>query len=99
MKYIATNITLRYLPENCTGCRRCTEVCPHEVFAMDGKKASVVNREACIECGACMRNCAFNAIIVNAGVGCATAMIDGLLRYGDVDKGTCDCAPSGGGCC
>ncbi len=75
----------------------CIEVCPRGVFALDGKKVKVCDRDLCIECGACMRNCAFAALVVNAGVGCAQAIINGLIRG---TEPSCDC--SGGGakdCC
>ncbi|MBD3316869.1 MAG: 4Fe-4S dicluster domain-containing protein [Chitinivibrionales bacterium] len=98
MRYLANVVTLTYHEAKCTGCGRCVEVCPHGVFRIDGKKAKMVDKDACIECGACMNNCAFNAISVKAGVGCASAMIDGLLKYGDPDRGTCDCSGDGG-CC
>jgi ferredoxin len=32
-----------------------------------------------MECGACMKNCAFNAIQVETGVGCAAALIGSYL--------------------
>lgn len=39
----------------------------------------MVNRRACIECGACMLNCEPGAIQVQAGVGCAATMIQAAL--------------------
>jgi len=79
----------------------CIQVCPRNVLAIKEKKALIINRDACLECGACAKNCAFNAITGDFGVGCAAAMISGLLRFGDPDKGTCDCEGSSGstGCC
>ncbi|MBD3240228.1 MAG: 4Fe-4S dicluster domain-containing protein [Chitinivibrionales bacterium] len=98
MKYLANVTTLNYDRAKCTGCRRCTEVCPHGVFEMRDGVAAVTDRDRCIECGACAANCAFGAITVDAGVGCAAAMINGILRFGDPDKGSCDCADADG-CC
>jgi hypothetical protein len=41
-----------------------------------------------MECGACAMNCPVSAIAVNRGVGCAAAIIGGILRGGPA---TCDC--------
>ena len=70
----------------------CAEVCPRGVFVMKDKKAAITNKDKCIECGACASNCAWNAIGVTPGVGCAAAMFNGLIRFGDVDKGKCGCS-------
>jgi ferredoxin len=58
----------------------CTEVCPHGVFTIENGKAQIVDRDACMECGACARNCEVEAITVKSGVGCATAVIIAALR-------------------
>ncbi|MBN2535501.1 MAG: 4Fe-4S binding protein [Spirochaetales bacterium] len=95
-RYFKNVVTLQYNKDNCTGCGMCVEVCPRGVFAMNGKKAIINDRNACIECGACMKNCAFNAISVRPGVGCAYAIIMGRL------KGTepgCGCGDSSSACC
>ncbi|HPB83242.1 MAG TPA: mercury methylation ferredoxin HgcB, partial [Spirochaetota bacterium] len=74
MKYLKETATLKYFPEKCTGCGRCGEVCPHNVFSMSRGKAVVAHRDRCMECGACAKNCDFGAISVDAGVGCAAAV-------------------------
>lgn len=66
--------TLTYDPALCNGCRMCTDVCPHAVFKMQDKKAVLANASACMECGACELNCEVNALHVESGVGCASAM-------------------------
>jgi NAD-dependent dihydropyrimidine dehydrogenase PreA subunit len=43
-------------------------------------RAQIVDREACMECGACANNCETGAIRVRAGVGCALALIQGMIR-------------------
>lgn len=96
MKYLLNVSTLRYYPEKCTGCERCVEVCPHGVFEMDGKKARTADTDLCMECGACAKNCAFGAITVNAGVGCAAAVINGMITGGEP---SCDCSTDTGTCC
>ena len=71
--------TLQYDPELCIGCRMCSIVCPHAVFALNGHVAQVVRPDACMECGACQINCPTQAIMVDSGVGCAGAMIHAAL--------------------
>jgi NAD-dependent dihydropyrimidine dehydrogenase PreA subunit len=88
MKYLANVVTLEYFPEKCTGCRRCIEVCPRQVFEIRDKKAFILDRDCCIECGACANNCEYEALRVNAGVGCATAIILGMLAGTEPD---CTC--------
>jgi NAD-dependent dihydropyrimidine dehydrogenase PreA subunit len=72
--------TLVYNAELCNGCAMCVAVCPHVVFAMNGRKARLVQPQACMECGACQVNCVTGAIQVESGVGCANAMIRSALR-------------------
>ena len=80
LKYLKNVSTLTLDQDKCTGCRMCTIVCPHRVFSMNSKKAMIVDRDDCMECGACARNCPVEAIFVNAGVGCATAVINSKLK-------------------
>jgi NAD-dependent dihydropyrimidine dehydrogenase PreA subunit len=89
MKYLADTVTLQYQPELCTRCGRCVEVCPRGVFVLAQKTAEITDRDLCIECGACARNCPAAALEVQAGVGCAEAVINGLLRGGEP---ACGCA-------
>lgn len=81
--YLRNVTTLHLDRESCTGCRLCTQVCPRSVLSMEGNKARIVARDACIECGACSRNCLPAAITVRAGVGCAAALINGALGRKD----------------
>ena len=67
--------TLQYDPALCIGCGMCIAVCPHQVFAENGGVARLVRWEACMECGACQVNCPTGAVVVESGVGCASAMI------------------------
>lgn len=77
--YLRNVSTLHMNDEKCTGCGMCLEVCPRAVFARNNGRATIANRDACIECGACQRNCAFGALSVRAGVGCAQAIINAAL--------------------
>ena len=93
--YLKNVTTLKFNSDFCTGCFRCIEVCPHEVFRKSSKKVEVHNRDACMECGACMMNCAFGALYVEKGVGCAAAIIFGALNRTEPNCG-CD---AGSSCC
>jgi ferredoxin len=90
MTYLKDVVTLSFHEEKCIGCGMCVEVCPHGVIAMNGKdRAWIEDRDACMECGACSRNCPTEAITVQAGVGCAAAVINTML--GRTDE--CCCGP------
>ncbi len=95
MTYLRGVSTLQYDSARCSGCGYCAAVCPHRVFEMDGKKARVADQDLCMECGACMRNCIGEAIKVRSGVGCAAALINGMLT-GDA---SCGCSDDGPGAC
>lgn len=60
-----------------------------------GQTLEIQDRQACMECGACARNCPVAAIQVEAGVGCAAAVLRSLKTGGPPD---CGCG-SGKGCC
>lgn len=95
MTYLKDVVSLELDSEKCTGCRMCIKVCPHEVFQLKEKKAVITERDSCMECGACMLNCPEGAIKVNAGVGCASAVISGFLRGTEPE---CGCSGDSG-CC
>jgi NAD-dependent dihydropyrimidine dehydrogenase PreA subunit len=98
LKYLKNVATLKLDQEKCNGCRMCTIVCPHQVFEMNSKKAMIIDYNACMECGACARNCASGAIFVNAGVGCAAAVINSKLnRTGSAC--CCECSSKQGEIC
>jgi ferredoxin len=94
LKYLKNVVTLSLAAEKCIGCGKCAEVCPHGVFDVVDKKARIAQRDLCMECGACALNCPASALEVNAGVGCATAIIKGWFTGGEP---SCGC--SGGECC
>jgi NAD-dependent dihydropyrimidine dehydrogenase PreA subunit len=77
LRYLPGVVTLTLDETKCTGCGMCVSVCPHGVFELEDRKAKLVDRDACMECGACARNCAAEAIAVRAGVGCACAVLTG----------------------
>lgn len=79
-RYLEGVATLELNQAQCIGCGRCLEVCPHQVFRMAGSRAELADRDACMECGACARNCPAGALKVDAGVGCATGLINEWFR-------------------
>jgi NAD-dependent dihydropyrimidine dehydrogenase PreA subunit len=89
LRYLKNVTTLQLDTEKCTGCGRCTEVCPHGVFIVKKGKAKIIDSDACMECGACSKNCSYDAISVKSGVACATGIIFGALQK---NKSTCECA-------
>lgn len=90
--YLKDVTTLQLDNALCIGCGRCLEVCPHQVFLFQGGKATIDQRNACMECGACQKNCPVAAISVDAGVGCASGLINEWLTEHNLR------AP-GGDCC
>jgi len=83
LRYLPGVVTLQLDAEKCNGCKICIEVCPHAVFVVENKIAQIVDRDACMECGACAQNCEPGALTVDAGVGCASAIIYGALTGQD----------------
>jgi len=82
--YLKDVVTLELDGDRCTGCGMCLLVCPHTVLGMNNRHVQIENRDACMECGACAMNCPTDALSVEAGVGCAAAVINSILgREGD----------------
>lgn len=96
MRYLANVAQIELSSEPCTGCGVCLEVCPHGVFERDGKKVRIADRDACMECGACESNCSFGALRVSRGVGCAAALINGMITGGEP---SCGCSTDRSNCC
>ncbi|HEY5555708.1 mercury methylation ferredoxin HgcB [Acetobacterium sp.] len=97
-QYLKNVVTLKLDLDQCTGCGRCIEVCPHQVFELKNGKSIIIDKDSCMECGACAKNCSFNAIQVEPGVGCALAIIKGWMTGSEPN---CDCGEKTGteGCC
>ena len=95
LAYLKNVSSLKLDNDKCTGCGLCLQVCPHAVFSLNNRKIVINDPDACMECGACARNCQFSALTVKTGVGCAEAVINGLLRGTEPD---CDCGKDNN-CC
>jgi len=89
-KYLSETLSLTINTEKCNGCGMCINVCPHAVFKIENKKATVPGYEYCMECGACKLNCPTKAITMNVGngCGCATGIIEG---YFNKNSNECAC--------
>jgi len=87
-QYLKDVVTLELDEELCVGCGIA-------VFVLGEGKAIIAERDSCMECGACVRNCPVGALTVQAGVGCAAAVLNAILRGGEP---SCDCT-DGGACC
>ena len=94
LRYLKNVTTLLLAVDDCIGCGRCEEVCPHGVFVMSNHKAMITQKDLCMECGACALNCQTGAIEVKAGVGCAAAII-----YGWITGKAPSCGLSDSECC
>jgi NAD-dependent dihydropyrimidine dehydrogenase PreA subunit len=98
LTYLKNGETLALDAGSCNGCGTCVEVCPHDVFRVDGGLATIAQREGCMECGACALNCPTGAVTVRAGVGCAAAVLNGLL-HGTAPSCGCDASKGRESCC
>ena len=93
-RYIDGVAILRLNLEACIGCGNCVTVCPHRLFALEEKKARIVDPDGCMECGACATNCPVEAIFVNPddGCGCASLLINRWIsRVTGRTVTTCGC--------
>ncbi len=96
LRYLPNVVTLELDVDKCNGCKLCVVVCPHAVFLVENKKAAIIDRDACMECGACAQNCESGAIAVESGVGCAEAIIYAALTG---KEPACGGDGAGSACC
>ena len=90
-KYVKNVVTLKINKEKCNGCGMCINVCPHDVFKIINKKAEIIFKDLCMECGACALNCTQKAITVKSGLGCgcATGIIYNFFK---TNNSCCECS-------
>lgn len=50
--------------EKCIGCEECVEICPVEVYGIQGGKSVPVKGEECIGCESCIEVCEQDAITI-----------------------------------
>lgn len=50
--------------ENCTGCGKCTEICPPEAISLQNEIACIES-DLCEECGFCIAECPVEAISIS----------------------------------
>jgi NAD-dependent dihydropyrimidine dehydrogenase PreA subunit len=96
MKYLAGVSSMKIEADLCNGCGICLQVCPHQALALEDNRACVRDLDLCMECGACSRNCSQRAIFVHPGVGCANAILRGMIHGTAPD---CGCSHSKESCC
>ena len=96
LKYLKNVVELKTDSDKCIGCGKCLEVCPHEVLKLENKKVHIADKDACMECGACAKNCPVQAITSKSGVGCAYAIINGILTN---SAPQCGCSDGKSSCC
>jgi NAD-dependent dihydropyrimidine dehydrogenase PreA subunit len=96
LQYLRGVATLALDETKCNGCRMCVNVCPHGVFEIENRKAKILERDNCMECGACARNCLGGAISVESGVGCAWALVKSAVLG---TAPTCECSSGKSDCC
>jgi MinD superfamily P-loop ATPase len=91
-QYLKDVVTLELDADKCTLCGMCTKVCVHGVFALDGNGIQILDRNYCMECGACAMNCPAEAVTVRAGVGCAWAIFNDWFKKTGVSKHQAACS-------
>ena len=95
LAYLKNVVTLELDQAKCSGCGMCLLVCPQAVLTMTNGTADIANRDACMECGACAKNCPAGALNVQAGVGCAVAVLNSKLKR---KSACCTVDSEGSGC-
>ena len=91
-QYLRDVVTLELNGEKCTLCGLCTKVCVHGVLAIEGNGIHILDRDSCMECGACAMNCPAEAVTVRAGVGCAWAIFAQWFKKQPTDAAPPSCS-------
>ncbi|MEG0005872.1 MAG: 4Fe-4S binding protein [Clostridium sp.] len=55
-------MSIRINREKCTGCTKCTRVCPGNLISIDGRVAKIKESDNCWGCSGCVKECPFKAI-------------------------------------
>jgi len=76
LRYLENVVTLQLILKPVNGCGMCVNVCPHGVFGIQDRKAAIIDKEVCMECGACAFKLSGECNqSTNPVFGCATAII------------------------
>lgn len=59
-------VIFRIVPENCTGCQRCVQVCPTAAITGPRSQPHHLDQSKCIKCRSCYEICRFDAIAGDA---------------------------------
>jgi NADH-quinone oxidoreductase subunit F len=70
-------VEYRIIPDRCTGCQRCVQVCPTGAITGPRAESHNLDPEKCIKCRSCYEICRFDAIagdaiVIESGVGHAS---------------------------
>ena len=90
-RYLKNVVTLFIDSDKCIGCGICVEVCPHGVLLLIEGKASILDKDSCMECSGCSTNCITNAVNVQPGVGCANAILKDSVSVKKPDSENKEC--------
>ena len=52
------------IADKCRGCTACKRACPVNAISGEVKQPHVIDKSACIKCGACIQKCKFDAIVI-----------------------------------
>ena len=68
-------LTIALDQDLCTGAAFCAEVCPKDVFVIDRsrRRAELARPDECVQCGACIVQCPFDALSFAAPDGSSVA--------------------------
>lgn len=56
-------MTFHILPDQCTGCNECVDVCDEDAILGKRRFIHVIEQDECIQCGACLDACEEGAIV------------------------------------
>ena len=57
---------IQYFPQKCIRCMKCIEVCPTKAHYIDEKGNKIFDRSKCNQCGLCVENCMYDALVFAA---------------------------------
>lgn len=75
----------------CRGClaHRCSSACPRDAISFDKNQKAIIDKEKCIECGLCAKECPYSAITHNKRP-CETACKVNAISMGEDNQAVID---------